>query len=156
MEKPQWPKLPEGHDLRKKLSDKDKQLIRDLRQYNKMSDRQIAKIIGVNHTTVRYWLGDKERQNAKSIRLQKLHPKSKEKQKEIRDRNRDHTIEVVGKDIVQKFRRENRKATRSLYKDFRKSCLNPDCPGRVLSKHGWYVGYRYSSRLHKKCPKCDQ
>lgn len=156
IEIPKWPRLPEGADKRKKLSEADKEKIKMLRMTQGLSDRVIAGIMGINHSTVRYWLGDKERQNAKTIRRLKEKPPSKEVLKERRIKNRDHHFEIIGTELVRTFRREHRRATRSLYTDFRKVCENSECPGRVLTKEGWSRGHRYSGRIHKTCPKCKK
>lgn len=156
MEIPKYPKLPEGKDKRKKLTPKDIAKIRALKAKGH-SDRVIAKEMKVNHTTIRYWTGDKERQLAKTMRRLKAKPPSKEVIKERRIRNRNHTFEIIGVEIMRKFRRDHRKATRHLYVDYRKVCENPECPGRTLSKDGTFKrGHRYSSRLHKVCPICKK
>ena len=141
MEKPVYPVLPPGKDRRKKLSESDIVRIRQMRASG-LSDRAIAPEFGVHYTTIRYWLGDKERQNQKTMRRLKLKPPSKE---ELARRRREcylHRKEVHGDEVVLKFQRENKAATRKLYTDYRTTC-------KVCKN-------RYSRRLHEKCPKCNK
>jgi len=138
--KPIYPVLPPGADKRKKLSPLQIQEIQRLKKMG-ISDKKIALQFGINKSTARYWSGDKERQNQKTTRRLKLKPVSKE---ELARRRREcylHRKEVHGEEAVLKFQRENKRATRKLYPDYRTTCKA--CKGR------------YSRRLHQSCPYCN-
>lgn len=139
MEKPVYPILGPKNDKRIKLTDEDKARIKLLASQG-FSDRKIALEFGVHYTTIRYWLGDKERQNKKTMRRLKLAPPSKEVLAKRRKDCYIHRKEVHGDDVVKKFQREYVAATRKGYEDHRTTCT--------------VCKYRYSRRLHKKCPKC--
>ena len=112
--KPQWPKLPPIHDKRKKVTPALKSLMVHMRHVEKKSERVIAKILNLNHTTVRYHTNQAymEAKNKKTIQRLKSKPTNRKHRNIIQARNRSHHIQVLGLETVRKFRREYKKATK--------------------------------------------
>jgi AraC-like DNA-binding protein len=144
--KPQWPKLPHTADKRKKVTQALKAKMVHLKRVERKSDRTIAGMLGLNHTTVRYHTNAEYQQakNKKTVQRLKAKPVDREHRNEIQARNRIHHIEVLGLETVRTFQRENKRATQSKYKDYRTTCDNQQCKAR------------YSNRIHNQCPKCKK
>lgn len=143
-------------DRRKKLSPDDIRHIRMLRKQG-MSHRKIGAVMGINHTTARYWTGDKARQNAKTIARLKDRVFDENRSK-IQKSAYKHRQEVHGVEAVRKFQREYKRATNHLYPDYSVRCQNPLCPYKLnhIRSDGYRERYRYSKRIHSVCPKCKQ
>lgn len=108
--------LPYNEDRRRKLTPEEITKIQELKAKGN-SDRAIAKVMQVNHTTIRYWTGDKERQNQKTIERTRKNPPDKATIQERRISNRQHMIDVHG---IKKVREYYKMHTR-IYRSKKKS-----------------------------------
>lgn len=151
-----YPRMPSHLDKRKKLSKEDISTIRKMHKSG-MSHRKIGVAMGINRSTAAYWTGDKERQNTKAIEWHKKRGFSAERSK-IQKRCYAYRQKVLGVEPVRKFQREYKKLKQPLYPDYRVSCSNAECPYllTVHRKDGYSQPYRYSGRIHRVCPKCNQ
>lgn len=125
---PAYPCLPKNKDKRLKITPALKNKMRVLKKQG-LSDRAIAGIIRVNHTTVRYHTNEDYRERKNKKTCERLASRVFDAHRsDIQKRSREHRIKTLGYTAVNTFERENRRATRHLHTDYRRTC--PVCHKR--------------------------